>query len=137
MVETKNLKLVPHTPETLRALFAGSEPYAQMTSYALAEGVREFFVSASGEVSPDYMARLQTATGADPWTHGFAVVLGSVMIGSCGYKGPPGPDATVEIGYGIAPGFRGKGYATETAEALTRHAFETGKVNTVRAHTLP
>ena len=137
MLETKNLKLVPHTPEALRALIAGHEPYAQLTTYALAEGVREFFVSGVSEASSDYSARLQTATEADPWTHGFAVVLGSAMIGSCGYKGPPGPEAMVEIGYGIAPAFCGKGYATEAAEALTRHAFETGKVTTVRAHTLP
>jgi RimJ/RimL family protein N-acetyltransferase len=72
--------------------------------------------------------------------HGFAVVLPaeriSIMIGSCGYKGPPN-GGWVEIAYGIAPDYRGKGYATEIAETLTAHAFDHQEVNTVRAHTLP
>jgi ribosomal-protein-alanine N-acetyltransferase len=59
------------------------------------------------------------------------------MIGACGYKGPPGADGAVEIAYGIAPGYQGKGYATEAAQALTASAFSSGRVRAVRAHTLP
>ena len=135
-MQTRNLKLIPHTPELLRALIAGREAYERLSGYRIADGIREFFVS--GEVSADYVARLQTATSADPWVHGFAVVLTaeSIVIGSCGYKGPPN-EGRVEIGYGIAPAYQGKGYATEVAEALTAHAMETRRVKTVRAHTLP
>jgi GrpB-like predicted nucleotidyltransferase (UPF0157 family)/RimJ/RimL family protein N-acetyltransferase len=38
--------------------------------------------------------------------------------GLIGYKGVPGPDGTVEIGYGIDPDFRRRGYMTESAAAL-------------------
>src|SRR5712691_8234207 len=57
------------------------------------------------------------------------------IIGSCGFKGPPGADGTVEIAYGVAPDHQGKGYATEAAEALVSYAFSSGLVRIVRAHT--
>jgi RimJ/RimL family protein N-acetyltransferase len=45
------------------------------------------------------------------------------MIGHAGFHGPPGVNGpqkagAVEIGYTVFPAFRGRGYATETAEAL-------------------
>jgi RimJ/RimL family protein N-acetyltransferase len=43
----------------------------------------------------------------------------------------------VEIAYGVAPGYQGRGYATEAAEALVAYALGSGRVRTVRAHTLP
>jgi RimJ/RimL family protein N-acetyltransferase len=43
----------------------------------------------------------------------------------------------VEIAYGIIPDYQGKGYATESVEALTAYAFRSGKVRVVRAHTRP
>ncbi len=71
------------------------------------------------EVSPAWLARLRAATEADPWTHGFNVVLrtGGAVIGSCGYKGPPDRDGVVEIAYGIDAAYQGRGYATEAARA--------------------
>jgi len=57
-------------------------------------------------------------------------------VGSCAFKGPP-TDGVVEIAYGIDPQHRGRGYATEAAEALTRFALADDRVRLVRAHTLP
>jgi RimJ/RimL family protein N-acetyltransferase len=53
----------------------------------------------------------------DPWRFGFAVVHkgDDVMMGMCGFVGPPNSDSVVEIGCGIAPAYKGKGYATEAA----------------------
>src|SRR6184192_1881077 len=135
-MQSANLTLIPHTGDSLRAIFAGNEAYEKQSGFRVAAAIRELIVS--DEVSPDYLARVQLATSADPWVLGFAIVLTSekIMIGMCGYKGPP-TDGHVEIAYGIAPDYRGKGYATEVAALLTAHAFETGKVSIVRAHTLP
>jgi RimJ/RimL family protein N-acetyltransferase len=95
---------------------------------------------ASGpEVSPEFLARQEAAAGADVWLHGFAIVESAegVVIGLCGYKGPPSQDATVEIAYGLAPAYQGHGYATEAAQELVARAFASGLVRRVIAHTLP
>jgi RimJ/RimL family protein N-acetyltransferase len=81
--------------------------------------------------------KIKAATTVDYWRDGFTILLleESLIIGLCGYKGPP-KDGVVEVAYGVAPAYGGKGYATEAAEALTAHAFAAG-VKTVLAHTLP
>jgi ribosomal-protein-alanine N-acetyltransferase len=58
------------------------------------------------------------------------------VIGSCGYKGAPGFDAMVEIGYEIAEAYQRQGLATEAAQALCDRAFSFEAVNMVCAHTL-
>ena len=90
------------------------------------------------EISADWLARVRAATVADVWTCGFVMThRGSgAAIGSCAYKSPPDSDGFVEIAYGVDVEHQGVGYATEAARALTRYAFETGLVHTVRAHTL-
>ena len=90
-------------------------------------------------VSPAWLAQLDAATTADPWTHGFAVIerQGGEAIGSAGFTGPPDQEGAVEMAYAIDPPFRGRGYATEAAQALLEFAFTDMSVALVRAHTLP
>ncbi len=90
------------------------------------------------ELSADWLARLRALTSADPWTLGFSLVHrdSDMVVGSAGFKGPPDAERVVEIAYGINADHQGKGYATEAAQALTAYAFSSGKVSTVRAHTL-
>ena len=78
----------------------------------------------SDEVSPAWITHLRSAPGPDPWTLGFAVVHrdGDRVIGSAAFKGPPDDDGVVEIAYGIAPSYEGRGYATEAAKALGMRA---------------
>lgn len=59
------------------------------------------------------------------------------LVGACGYNGPPDENGVVEIGYGIAPSYRGHGLTTEAAEAMIAAAFRNGGVRTVRALTNP
>lgn len=74
---------------------------------------------------------------AEWWTPRFFVLESeSAVIGLGGYKGPPDADGQVEIGYGIAPAFRGLGLGTAGAAALVADAFAHAAVNVVRAHTL-
>ncbi len=133
-MHTKNLKLLPSTPAQLLALIEGADAYEKLCGLTVATGLREF----AGAASPEFRAKLESATSADPWRFGFFVVhrADNVVIGMCGFKGPPGPDHVVELAYGIAPNYQGRGYATEVALALVAYAVESG-VRTVRAHTLP
>ena len=120
-IETRSLTLVLESPEDVRARLAGMSP------------------SEKRELSPDWLALVDSATSANPWIHGFAVVqrIDSAVVGSCGFKGPPTPDGVVEIAYGVAPEYQGRGYATEAAQALVSYAFSYSRVRVVRAHTLP
>ena len=120
-LHTNRLTLIPHTPDDVRAQIA------RMTADERAH------------VSPEWLARVPLAAADDPWIRGFALVhrTTDVVIGTCGFKGPPDGDGIVEIAYGIAPDHQGHGYATEAAAALVAYAFKSGQVRLVRAHTLP
>ena len=136
-METTHLKLTPWAPEHLLAMIDGADRFEDAAGVPLAEGLREFFVS--GEVSPAWVERLRATTSPDPWTLGFAVVHrdDERVVGSAGFKGPPDDDGVVEIAYGIAPGYQGRGLATEAAGALVAFALERVDVTSIRAHTLP
>lgn len=58
------------------------------------------------------------------------------LIGTCGFKGAPGPDGSVEIGYEIAAPYQNQKLATEAAQALCNYAFSFETVRSVCAHTL-
>lgn len=91
------------------------------------------------QLSADWLARLAASGPTDPWIHGFTVVHREtgLLTGSCGFKGPPTDEGTVEIAYMINPDQQGRGYATEAAAALTAYAFTDARVRLVLAHTLP
>lgn len=48
------------------------------------------------------------------------------LVGDAGFKGRPTAAGTVEIGYGIVPAYRQRGYATEAVRGLTSWAFAQG-----------
>ena len=91
------------------------------------------------DLSAEWLSLLAAATHADPWILGFNMFRrdDGVIVGQCGFKGPPNAEGMVEIAYFVEPDCREYGYATEAAEALTTHAFQQNEVRLVRAHTLP
>jgi RimJ/RimL family protein N-acetyltransferase len=131
------IQLLPHTQAHLTALRTDADTYKQLSGYRLADGLSE--MAGGLEVSPEFLARQEAAEGADEWLHGFAIVEieEEKVIGMCGYKGPPAEDGSVEIAYGLAPAYRGRGYATESTFELVKRAFSSGSVRRVLAHTLP
>jgi ribosomal-protein-alanine N-acetyltransferase len=136
-LQSRNTTLLPHTPEHLRALVEGTEVYEQRFRIKVPDGVRDFLIGP--EVSAEFLARLNSSAAPDPWKDGFAVVhlADHVVIGLCSFTGPPSADGTVEIAYGIAPDYRGHGYAKEAAQALVDYAWASGVVSSICAHTLP
>ena len=136
-MKTANLELLPQTPGHQLALLESVESFEKNSGFKIAAGIREMMTS--GDVPSEYFAMLKSATDADPWTFGFAVLhtADRLVIGCGGFKGPPNADGVVEIAYGIAPGYRGRGFATEVARALTEYALGDTRVRTICAHTLP
>lgn len=131
------VRLYPHTTEHLRALMEGTEVYERRFRIKVAEGVREFLIGP--DVSAEFLARLNTTAEPDLWKDGFGVLhlFDNILIGFCGFTGPPTADETVEIAYAIAPGYQGRGLATEATRAIVDSAFASGRVRTIQAHTLP
>ena len=139
MIITERLELIPATIDLTSAALDG-EP-------ALAAGLRAV-VPATWP--PEFLDRgaleytlLRLAEGGEHagwWLH-FVVLSrgasGRTLIGSAGYKGPPSPDGTVEVGYGIVRDHQRRGYASETVRGLLRHAFAVPAVHRVIAETLP
>src|SRR5262245_45825090 len=119
VIETNRLKLVPKTIQAVRAQ------------------IEEMSADERSQLSTDWLAQLDSGA-VDSWTLGFDMVERDtdVVVGGCGFKGPPGTDETVEIAYGVGPQYQGRGYATEAAAALVAYAFGSGRVRKVRAHTL-
>ncbi|WP_243638915.1 GNAT family N-acetyltransferase [Streptacidiphilus pinicola] len=73
-----------------------------------------------------------------PW--GLFVIVRSAddhAIGGIGFHGPPSVAGEVELGYELAPGARGAGYATEAVRALAALALEHADVRAVTARTAP
>lgn len=95
--------------------------------------------------APDYptegdlvVAGLVARSGAEPGPWGpweLRVVPEGVVVGGAGFHGPPS-EGTVEVGYGLAPSWRGRGLAREAVAALVGLARDHG-VDRVVAHVDP
>ena len=76
-------------------------------------------------------ARLRDARCAGSWL----IVASGEVVGLCGYKLPPSQDGKVEIGYGIARGRRGNGYASRAARAMLEQARHDASISIITAAT--
>jgi RimJ/RimL family protein N-acetyltransferase len=56
-----------------------------------------------------------------------------LAVGGLCFKGPPGEDGAVEVGYGLHPPFRGCGVMTEALHAAVQWAFRHPEVQCVTA----
>jgi RimJ/RimL family protein N-acetyltransferase len=90
------------------------------------------------EVARQTGEMLRVSGAQVPWC-GYLVVNDAtrMFIGTCGFKGAPGADGTVEIAYFTFPENEHRGYATQMARALTDVARRSGGARRVIAHTLP
>ena len=59
------------------------------------------------------------------------------VVGHCGFHGPPDEAGMVEVGYGVDPAFRRRGYARAMLRELLRRAATEPDVRTVRASIRP
>ena len=127
------LTLMPLTERDLHELIEAPDAFAQ----------RHALTIAAGACAPAFVYKraLTNMLTAPDW----AGVLGTrlyvlegerVVIGSGGVKAPPLADGEVEIGYGLAPAWRGRGYATRAARILTDEALAQG-ASRVSAFTTP
>ena len=132
-INSPRLRLIPCNLEMLNAGIAGDKELAQLTGFEIPSNWSEF-----KEMSLPYVKEKLHKAPQDAawWTYFPVLKAGNVLIGTCGFKGAPDANGQVEIGYEVAPAYRGKGFAKEIANALTAHAFAQPQVSSVSAHTL-
>ncbi|WP_083339707.1 GNAT family N-acetyltransferase [Arthrobacter crystallopoietes] len=129
----KQMLLKAATPEDLGAyLHGGAESLAAVLGVSIPAGWPEY----PWLIDFTLKALLKQPGQAEWRMYYFLDPELGVLLGSGGYKGPP-KNGTVEIGYEIAPGFRGQGYATAAVRQLVDRAFNTVEVAAVEARTLP
>lgn len=106
---TARLRLHPFTVEEGRRVVGGAPSAADQWADGFPgqddkDGLTGYLATASA--------------GADPAPFGcYRVDLAGVAVGTIGFFGPP-EQGEVTIGYGLVPGARGLGYATEAVAAL-------------------
>jgi [ribosomal protein S5]-alanine N-acetyltransferase len=130
---------VPATPTSIRAALEGEPALAaSLGVFVPATWPPEFLDPPSLEFT---VRRLTEGPEQAGWWLHFVVLAhgaaGRTLIGSAGYKGPPSPDGTVEVGYGIVPDHQRQGYASEAVRGLLARAFAVPAVQQVIAETLP
>ncbi|HYP98677.1 MAG TPA: GNAT family N-acetyltransferase [Polyangiaceae bacterium] len=126
------LKLVDGNLELLTAAVAGADALQPLLGVSIADDWAGF-----PEALPILRESYAKHPNAHAWGSLFFVDLRALaLVGFGGFKGPPSSDAVVEIGYAIAPAFRGQGLATDAVAQMLQRAFADAAVRAVDAHTL-
>jgi RimJ/RimL family protein N-acetyltransferase len=123
-LDTPRLTLTPVTVAAARAVVGGdlaAVPGAPGWPHAdTLDALRPYAAHGSDDVPGPWLVTLRE-TG--------------LVIGECGWYGPPGDDGEVEIGYGFVAAYRGQGYGTEAVRALVGWVRTQPGVRTVTAGT--
>ncbi len=132
MIETERLRIVPCDLKIFDALAKGKEHLGILLSARVPD---------SWPLFPESISYFHEPLKTDPELLGWGTWIvidkeSNTVIGEGGYGGKPGEEGQVEIGYGITPEQRGKGLATEFAQALITQAFSDSRVTRIEAGTL-
>ncbi len=127
------VRLVPASVPLLIALDEDRALFCELIGSPVPDGWPEF-----PEAIGFTLAHLRTAPEPHrEWSMQFFIDSATGrLLGSGGFAAPP-VDRTVEIGYEVAPEFRGQGFGTAAARALVERAMASSEVDHVLAHTLP
>ena len=132
-IETPKLRLVLATASILDAVLRGN----RSLSKALKANVPLLWTEYGDPIFRFSLDRVKEKPEEVVWWTYLPILKEeNILVGSCGYKGPPDKDGLVEIGYEVTREYRDRGLATEMAMGLIQHAFCFPEVKAVKAHTL-
>ncbi len=126
---TERLALVALTPCLARVALRSREDLGRL----LGARVPEVWPGADfARMLPRIAGGSEKGSAAGP-TRLIVHAADGVLVGETGFHGPPDASGTVEVGYSVVPGYRGRGIAPEATGALIRHAFASPAVRRVVA----
>jgi len=110
-------------------------PVSAVDAAALAAGDFGRIQPGEGWPHEDSLDGLRVAAGGQGLA--WLITLGDLVVGECGTHGPPDQGGVVEIGYGLAALYRGRGYGGQTVRALARWLLGQPGITAVLANTDP
>jgi ribosomal-protein-alanine N-acetyltransferase len=137
---TERLELIATTEEMVRAEIHDREEFARLVRARIPAG---WPPPLNDQDSMQWTLRLLLS---HPGVVGYAAWYlalpdpngpGRTLVGQAGFKGPPDPDGTVEVGYSVMEDRQRNGYGTEATGALIQWAFSHPEVHRVVAETYP
>jgi RimJ/RimL family protein N-acetyltransferase len=130
---------MPRDEQETDSLIVAGDVVLQPVSAAAAAALvaRDFSQIVAGEGWPhaDSLDGLRMVAGG--YGLGWLITLGDTVVGECGTHGPADPAGAVEIGYGLAAPYRGRGYGRQTVRALSGWLLGQPGITAVVAHTDP
>ncbi len=135
MIETARLQLIACELEHFEAMLTDERRLAPMLRVTPAEDWLGF-PAAREAMHPCYEHLKFHPSVIGWWTYLFVHKGDAKLIGLGGFKGGPNEEGVVEIGYALAPAYRGMGLASEAARGMLQYAFSHPEVGRVVAHTL-
>jgi RimJ/RimL family protein N-acetyltransferase/uncharacterized damage-inducible protein DinB len=134
-LQTSRLRLIPATTDLIRADLAGPAALGAALGHETPSGWPPQYYDAPAMEAT--LAQLEKDPVGIGWALHYIVGPDGRLAGIVGYKGRPGPDGTVEIGYSVMEEYQRQGIAAEAAGALVARAFGAPEVRRVIAETLP
>ncbi len=120
-IDSERTIIVPLTRETMRSLLGKDLP-DEVQGYRREEWPGPELL----EALPVFINDLQDEPSTLGW-HAWMMIERkiSLIIGDVGFKGPPGRENSVEIGFSIVPSRRGWGFALETVSSMVEYVLST------------
>lgn len=136
-LQTKGIRLTPATIDRLDAEDISGGAISHLIGVAAPASWPPPF---NGPETREWMRRELVADPANAGWLGWYIIATidgeATLVGTAGYKGPPGESREVEIGYSIVPDYHRRGIASVSVRLLCGRAFAAG-VRAVLAETLP
>jgi len=136
-IQTQRLNLIPLTLEQLQLFLTDLHRLEDEVGFAIDRDNDNDTARRAINIKISKMGNADPAQ--HPWfTYWLIVIAGKSMgAGMAGFKGSPNEKGKVEIGYGLAPQFRRRGFTTEAVEALIEWAFQHQECLAIQANTDP
>jgi RimJ/RimL family protein N-acetyltransferase len=123
-IRTGRLRLLALTLEQLCICLQAPERLGQELGFPISAGLVTEPVRRALGLKVDRMS--QVALEEHPWHTYWLMVIAAepTGVGLIGFKGEPDQQGEIEIGFGIVPTCRNRGYTTEATQALIAWAFQ-------------
>jgi [ribosomal protein S5]-alanine N-acetyltransferase len=135
-IVTGRLRIFPLSPYHLRVYLQANDQFEQMLG--LASFGRIVVPAVRETVEKIALPKIEAAAPHERIFHTFWLVVeksSNEVVGELGFKGAPGKEGKVEIGYGTMPYQQGRGIMTEAVGAMVDWASKRNDVRSVVAET--